>query len=50
MINGGHVVVANDSANVVDKIRTEKVALLRRVRQGVARSRLRSDDNAFIGP
>ena len=33
MINGGHVVVANDSANVVDKIRTEKVALLRRVRQ-----------------
>ncbi len=33
MINGGHVVVANDSANVVDKIRTEKAALLRRVRQ-----------------
>ncbi len=33
MINGGHVVVANDSANVVDKIRTEKVALLRKVRQ-----------------
>ena len=33
MINGGHVVVANDSASVVDKIRTEKATLLRRVRQ-----------------
>lgn len=33
MINGGHVVVANDSVNVVEKIRTEKVALLRKVRQ-----------------
>lgn len=34
LINGGRVIVANDSAEVVEKIRSEKVVQLLRVRQG----------------
>ena len=34
LVNGGHVIVANDPATVVEKIRTEKANLLRRVVQG----------------
>jgi len=34
LVNGGHVIVANDPATVVEKIRTEKANLLRRVLQG----------------
>lgn len=34
LINGGHIIVANDPATVVEKIRAEKVTLLRRVLQG----------------
>jgi uncharacterized protein YlzI (FlbEa/FlbD family) len=34
LINGGHIIVANDPATVVEKIRAEKVALLRQVLQG----------------
>jgi uncharacterized protein YlzI (FlbEa/FlbD family) len=33
-VNGGHVIVANDPATVVEKIRTEKANLLRRVLEG----------------
>lgn len=33
LINGGHIVVANQASIVVEKIRTEKANLLRRVRQ-----------------
>lgn len=56
MINGGHVVVANESANVVEKIRTEKASLLRRVRQasqengaqGVAASRSQATEMTLL--
>jgi len=34
LLDGGHVIVANDSTTVVEKIRAEKAALLRRVLQG----------------
>ena len=29
LVNGGHIIVANDPATVVEKIRAEKVAVLR---------------------
>ena len=34
LVNGGHIIVANDPATVVEKIRAEKVAVLREVLQG----------------
>jgi len=34
LINGGHIIVANDPTTVVEKIRAEKVTVLRRVLQG----------------
>ena len=34
LVNGGHIIVANDPAAVVEMIRAEKVTLLRRVLQG----------------
>jgi uncharacterized protein YlzI (FlbEa/FlbD family) len=34
LVNGGHIIVANDPATVVEMIRAEKVILLRRVLQG----------------
>jgi uncharacterized protein YlzI (FlbEa/FlbD family) len=34
LMNGGHIIVANEPATVVEGIRAEKVALLRRVLQG----------------
>jgi uncharacterized protein YlzI (FlbEa/FlbD family) len=32
--DGGHIIVANDPITVVELVRTEKVAMLRRVLQG----------------
>jgi uncharacterized protein YlzI (FlbEa/FlbD family) len=34
LTNGGHIIVAHDPATVVEKIRAEKVSLLRRVVHG----------------
>lgn len=34
LVNGGHIIAANDPATVVERIRTEKANLLRRVLQG----------------
>lgn len=34
LINGGHIIVANDSNIVVERIRSEKVSQLRRVHNG----------------
>jgi uncharacterized protein YlzI (FlbEa/FlbD family) len=34
MVNGGHIIVANDPATVVERIREEKANLFRRALQG----------------
>ncbi len=34
LVNGGHIIAANDPATVVEKIRAEKANLLRRALQG----------------
>jgi uncharacterized protein YlzI (FlbEa/FlbD family) len=34
LTNGGHIIVANDPETVVERIRAEKVSLLRRVLHG----------------
>jgi uncharacterized protein YlzI (FlbEa/FlbD family) len=34
LTNGGHIIVANDPATVVERIRSEKASLLRRVLLG----------------
>ena len=34
LVNGGHIIAANDPATLVERIRTEKANLLRRVLQG----------------
>jgi uncharacterized protein YlzI (FlbEa/FlbD family) len=34
LLDGGHVIVAHDPSGVVERIRSEKVALLRRVFEG----------------
>jgi uncharacterized protein YlzI (FlbEa/FlbD family) len=34
MVNGGHIIAANDPATVVERIRAEKANLLRRALQG----------------
>ena len=34
MVNGGHIIAANDPATVVERIRAEKASLLRRAFQG----------------
>ena len=34
LVNGGHIIAANDPATVVEMIRAEKANLLRRVLQG----------------
>ncbi len=34
LVNGGHIIAANDPATVVEKIRAEKADLLRRVLRG----------------
>jgi hypothetical protein len=34
LVNGGHIIAANDPATVVEMIRTEKANLLRRVLEG----------------
>jgi uncharacterized protein YlzI (FlbEa/FlbD family) len=34
MVNGGHIIAANDPATVVERIRAEKASLLRRALQG----------------
>jgi uncharacterized protein YlzI (FlbEa/FlbD family) len=34
LVNGGHIIAANDSATLVEMIRAEKANLLRRVLQG----------------
>jgi uncharacterized protein YlzI (FlbEa/FlbD family) len=43
LVNGGHIIAANDPATVVEMIRTEKANLLRRVLEG-------PDDPALATP
>ncbi|TAN31009.1 flagellar protein FlbD [bacterium] len=39
LINGGHIIVANDSNVVIERIRAEKVSQLRRVHHGPQQSK-----------
>jgi len=44
MLDGGHIIVANDPSGVVEMIRAEKVELFRRVFQGPEDPNARPDE------